>query len=111
MNYLFQKINNSLDKKSVIDVGAAFQNIELLQSYSSLYNVILIGSSPKVSYERYISNRPKDPRGFFNHCAIEYSPTRIKLYDSATYKIDTTELTLFESASKLNDILKAIWDE
>jgi len=111
MNYLFEVIGRNPNEHYIIDVGAAFQNVNLLKHYSDIYNVICINSKPKISHERYILNRPKDPRDLFTHCAIEYSPTRIDIYNSSTYTIDTSTATLPETIKEFNLILKSVWHE
>ena len=95
----------------ILDVGAAFQNIDLLKHYSRIYNVICIDAKPKIAHERYITNRPKDPRDLFTHCSIEYSPTRIEVYNSATFTIDTSSANLDHTINEFNTILKGIWNE
>lgn len=111
MNFLFEKIASSSFENTIVDVGAAFQNVEILQKYSILYNVILVDAKPKISHERYITNRPKDKRDFLTHCNIEYSPVRINLYNSASYRLDTTSRSLLETSIELDNILKGIWNE
>lgn len=111
MNYLFEIIGANPAERYIIDVGAAFQNVSLLKKYSSIYNVICIDAKPKISHERYIINRPKDPRDFFTHCSIEYSPTRIEIYNSATFIIDTSSDVIDKTIDEFNEILKRIWNE
>ncbi|KJV49975.1 hypothetical protein VH86_02080 [Pantoea sp. BL1] len=111
MNYLFEIIGTKPTERHIIDVGAAFQNVSLLEKYSNIYNVICIDAKPKVSHERYIINRPKDPRDFFTHCSIEYSPIRIEIYNSATFTIDTSFDGIDKTINKFNEILKRIWNE
>lgn len=111
MNNLFEIIGRNKDDYYIIDVGAAFQNINLFKYYASIYNVICIDAKPKISHQRYISNRPKDPRDLFTHCSIEYSPTRIEIYNSAKHIIDTSSMTLDETKIAFDLILKDIWNE
>lgn len=111
MNYLFEIIGRNATERYIVDVGAAFQNIDLLKHYSRIYNVICIDAKPKIAHERYITNRPKDPRDLFTHCSIEYSPTRIEVYNSATYTIDTSSENLDGTINEFNTILKGIWNE
>ena len=111
MNYLFEIIGRNPTDRYIVDVGAAFQNINLLKHYSRIYNVICVDAKPKISHERYITNRPKDPRDLFTHCSIEYSPTRIEVYNSATFTIDTSSANLDDTIKEFNTTLKGIWNE
>ncbi|UMB69020.1 ATP-binding protein [Mycobacterium paraterrae] len=114
---LFRRLGAASDGEIyLVDVGAAFQNRIMLASLSFLYPVIGIVASEEVAFERFCKYRPSDELGVLQgatmslerHKTIEYSEVRRKVYASATHTIDTTHLSLDETVTSFETIVRGI---
>lgn len=93
-------------RRAVIDMGAGFQVGRSAEHLHKIHPLITIGASPAAAYSRFVRFRsPRDEKEFFE---TEFNEHRSKVYGSAQHRIDTTDLTLEQSADELAAAIERI---
>lgn len=92
------------DKTILIDVGAGSIDWEGCTSTFLRYKIISLTGDKEVLYQR-ISNRGSEKRNLEQYVHSEFKPHKTLLYDSAIFRIDTTNL---DSKCVSDQIIKII---
>jgi hypothetical protein len=87
-------------RRAVIDVGAGFQEARSAEYLHKIHPVIAIFASPEAAYSRFV--RFRCPRDWTEFSGTEFRDHRKKVYRSAHHQIDTTDLTLEQTADELD---------
>lgn len=104
LDCLFRFLEKKSNRKIIIDVGAAFQNQKLLSSLSKFYTVVCISAEPRAAFQRFSDFR-NSSRNLISHCSTEFSPTRVEVYDSANFFIDSTGMTVKETLGEVERVI------
>ena len=91
----------------VIDVGAGFQDARSAENLHRIHDVISITADPLVVYRR-ICNHRGEKRSFEDYKAQEFSERRIKVYSQTRHLIDTSSLSLRDTADRLTSIIQKL---
>jgi adenylate kinase len=95
-----------LDRHTVIDVGAAFQDARSAQNLRRIHPVVCLIAEREVAYQRFIKHRYARDRNEYMKC--EFSDARRAVYDNAHHRIDTTKQSPEETASSLAEVLRTL---
>jgi GTPase SAR1 family protein len=105
---LFRRLRAATDGEIyLVDVGAGFQAVDLIARLSLLYPVIGITASEEAAFERFCKYRPIN-LSFDGYTRTQYTRINRDVYASATHLIDTTDLSLDETAIRFESVVREI---
>jgi GTPase SAR1 family protein len=105
---LFRRFRAATDGEIyLVDVGAGFQNVDLVARLSLLYPVVGITASEETAFERFCKYSSPD-LSFDQYKRTQYTDINREVYESATHPIDTTNLSLDEAASRFETVIRGI---
>jgi len=105
---LFRRLRAATDGEIyLVDVGAGFQAVDLAARLSLLYPVIGITASEEAAFERFCKYSSPD-LSFDQYKRTQYTQINREVYASATHPIDTTDLSLDETAIRFESVVRGI---
>lgn len=96
-------------KHIVIDVGAGFQVARNAANLHRIFRIITITAEVEVAYRRVLQAR-SDSRTLDQYRQQEFAPSRVAVYRSAHHTIDSSRQSEAETAEKLIETLRAVFD-
>ncbi len=96
-------------KHIVIDVGAGFQVARNAANLHRIFRIITITAEVEVAYRRILQAR-SDSRTLDDYRRDEFSSRRNDVYRSAHHTIDSSRQSQEQTANKLIDILRQIFE-